>query len=85
MSQQTRKKVSWMLSKKYLFEEFFQAMQFANHVAMCAVELNHHPDILIKYKQVTISTCTHSEKNSITELDHKLAKEIDATWIKNNE
>jgi len=79
MSLQSRKNVSWKLTKKYEFDTFVEAIQFANHVAMCAQEINHHPDILIQYNKVTISSNTHSANNTITPLDHDLATEIDTT------
>lgn len=81
---QTRKNVKWKRTKKYNFDNFFQSMQFANHVAMTAEDMNHHPDIYIQYNTVTISSSTHSKWNTITNSDHKLAKEIDATWDEAN-
>lgn len=82
---QTRKNVKWKRTKKFEFGDFFSAMQFTNHVAMTAEEMNHHPDIYIQYKRVTISCHTHEKENTITEKDRALAKEIDNWRLEMNE
>lgn len=63
----------------FTFENFLEAIDFVNQVADVAMQLDHHPDILIHgYKNVTITTTTHDQGNTITELDKKLAQEIEA-------
>jgi 4a-hydroxytetrahydrobiopterin dehydratase len=63
------------LSKKFKFENFSDSLEFVNSVAEISEEMNHHPEILINYDEVTISTWTH-EQNSITEKDYNLAEKI---------
>jgi len=63
------------LSKKFKFENFSYSMDFVNSVAEISESMNHHPDILINYDKVTITTWTHTE-NSITEKDYDLAEKI---------
>ena len=67
------------LQKTFEFKNFQEALDFVNKVGKIAEELQHHPDISIKnYKQVFISTTTHSAENTITEKDHSLTQAIDA-------
>jgi 4a-hydroxytetrahydrobiopterin dehydratase len=57
---------------------FLDALNWVQKVGLLAEELNHHPDITIKWKLVTITTCTHDAHNQITRLDRRLAERIDA-------
>jgi 4a-hydroxytetrahydrobiopterin dehydratase len=65
------------LSKKFKFENFSYSMDFVNSVAKISEEMNHHPEILINYDEVTITTWTHT-KNSITEKDYELSEKINS-------
>jgi 4a-hydroxytetrahydrobiopterin dehydratase len=65
------------ISRLYTFSGFTAAMAFVNHVADLAEQLDHHPDILIQYKKVTLTVSTHSE-GGLTVLDFTLAQNIDA-------
>jgi 4a-hydroxytetrahydrobiopterin dehydratase len=46
------------LEKNYAFDDFVEAMQFANKVAEIAEEAHHHPDILISWGRCTVSWWT---------------------------
>jgi 4a-hydroxytetrahydrobiopterin dehydratase len=66
-----------MLVKDFRFENFDEAIQFVNKVAILANEVDHHPDILIhSWNKVKLTLITHSEKR-ITRKDHELASKID--------
>lgn len=66
-----------MLAKQYVFPEgFMAAMAFVNAVADAAEAADHHPDIDIRWNQVTLRLATHSE-GGITEKDTALAAECD--------
>ena len=65
------------LAKTYTFNDFVGAMAFVNRVAELAERAAHHPDILVRYRQVTLTLSTHSA-GGITEKDVALAKQIDA-------
>lgn len=63
------------LKAMFAFGSFIEAIDFVNQVADVAEQLNCHPDILIHQgKAVTITTSTHDE---VTELDKKLAHQIE--------
>jgi 4a-hydroxytetrahydrobiopterin dehydratase len=51
---------------------FAAAIAFVNRVAELAEAENHHPDIDIRYRTVTIAWTTHSA-GGITERDRELA------------
>ena len=49
------------IRKQYTFKDFVQAIAFVNCLAPKAESADHHPDILINYKRVTLTYSTHSE------------------------
>ena len=49
------------ISRTVTLEDFRAAILFTGAVAWMAEEANHHPDILISYKRVTLTYSTHSE------------------------
>ena len=65
------------IRKEYRFPDFAGAMEFVNHVARMAEEIDHHPDIDIRYDRVRLMTSTHSS-GGLTEMDFDLARRIDA-------
>jgi 4a-hydroxytetrahydrobiopterin dehydratase len=58
-------------------KSFVDSVGFVNKVSILAEKADHHPDILIQYKNVTLTLSTHS-KGGLTEKDFNLAREIDA-------
>lgn len=65
------------IKREFAFKDFTEAMGFVNHVAELAEEASHHPDIDIRWNQVTLALSTHSE-GGLTEKDFSLAGQIDA-------
>ena len=59
------------------FDSFLEAIAFVNRVADAAEEADHHPDILIEYRNVTLRLSTHSE-GGLTSKDFDLASRADA-------
>jgi 4a-hydroxytetrahydrobiopterin dehydratase len=49
------------IRKQYTFKDFVAAIAFVNRLAPIAEAADHHPDILINYKRVTLTYSTHSE------------------------
>ena len=66
------------IRKQYTFEDFPQAIAFVNRIAPEAEKADHHPDILINYKRVTLTYSTHDE-GGLTEKDFVGAAMADAT------
>lgn len=69
-------RVGQALAKHCTFTDFRAAMAFVNQVADLAEAADHHPDILLRYTQVTLTLATHSA-GGITEKDLRLAQQID--------
>jgi 4a-hydroxytetrahydrobiopterin dehydratase len=49
------------IRKQYTFADFVAAVAFVNRLVPEAEAADHHPDILINYKRVTLTYSTHSE------------------------
>jgi 4a-hydroxytetrahydrobiopterin dehydratase len=56
------------IKKQFTFAGFPEAIAFVNRLAPKAEAADHHPDILINYKRVTLTYSTHSE-GGLTEKD----------------
>lgn len=48
------------ITKKFIFKNFDEAMNFVNKVADIARQEDHHPDIYIFYNKVFIKLWTHA-------------------------
>ena len=66
------REVNGALEQTFELETFPDAVAFVNRVAELAEGENHHPDIAISYRKVTLRWTTHSA-GGITDLDHDLA------------
>lgn len=64
--------VEGALEREFEFEGFGEAIAFVNRVAELAEAANHHPDIAISYRRVTLRWRTHSAE-AISERDRELA------------
>ena len=49
------------IRKQFTFADFPSAVEFVNRLVPEAEAADHHPDILINYKRVTLTYSTHSE------------------------
>jgi 4a-hydroxytetrahydrobiopterin dehydratase len=70
-------RVGDVICRQFSFGDFGSAMAFANRVATLAEEVDHHPDILIEYKTVTLTLSSH-DVGGLTERDFRLAARIEA-------
>jgi len=66
------------IRKQYTFTDFPEAIAFVNRLAPEAEKADHHPDILITYKRVTLTYSTH-DAGGLTEKDFAGAAMADAT------
>jgi 4a-hydroxytetrahydrobiopterin dehydratase len=60
------------LERTFTFRDFREALSFVNRVGELAEAENHHPDIAIHYKKVTLRWWTHTA-GGITDRDRELA------------
>ena len=68
--------VDGALQREFELPSFPDAIAFVNRVAELAERENHHPDVTISYKRVTLRWTTHSA-GGITERDRELASRSD--------
>ena len=64
------------ISKLYVFKDFTEGIRFLDHGARLAEEMNHHPDIDIRYNKIKLTLTTHDE-GGLTMKDFMLAAKID--------
>lgn len=56
------------IRKQFAFRGFPEAVDFVSRLVPHAEAADHHPDVLINYKRVTLTYSTHSE-GGLTEKD----------------
>lgn len=64
------------ITRKFTFPDFQTALDFVNRVGAIAEAQGHHPDILLGWGRVEITTFTH-DVDGLTERDIALAKAVD--------
>jgi len=65
------------IKKVYSFRQYLDGIEFVSRVGHLAEKENHHPDISVGWRKVTVSFSTHSA-GGLTALDFKLAALVDA-------
>ena len=68
------------LIRKYSFSSFEEAIAFISHVAPIFSRENHHPKITNFYNTVEFGYFTTHANNMVTELDHKIANEVEVSY-----
>jgi 4a-hydroxytetrahydrobiopterin dehydratase len=64
------------IRKQFVFRGFPEAVAFVSRLVPYAEAADHHPDVLINYKRVTLTYSTHSE-GGLTAKDFDGAKTAD--------
>jgi 4a-hydroxytetrahydrobiopterin dehydratase len=72
---------SQTIARTFAFKDFTGSVDFVNQIARKANQLNHHPDIDIRYSKVTLKLTTHDE-GGLTENDFILARHADRIFAK---
>lgn len=67
-----------MLTRTFALPSYMAGLAFASAVGTIAEGINHHPDILITYKKVTVSFVTHDVGNVLTANDFAAAIAVNA-------
>jgi 4a-hydroxytetrahydrobiopterin dehydratase len=65
------------LQREFEFDDFQQALEFINEIAVICESENHHPEINWIYNKIILKLSTHDAGDVITEKDIKLAELID--------
>jgi 4a-hydroxytetrahydrobiopterin dehydratase len=69
------KKNGTAIQRVFEFPDFKAAMQFVNKIADAAEQVNHHPDIDIRYNKVTMALVSH-DSGGVTPRDVRMAEKI---------
>lgn len=64
------------IHKLYTFETFPDAIAFVTRLAFDAEAADHHPDLKVSYRKVTVTWSTHSE-GGVTKKDFDGARQSD--------
>ena len=64
------------ISRRYDFNRYMAGIEFVEAVAAEAEAEDHHPEMLVRYADVTVFCATHS-KGGVTEKDFDLARAVD--------
>ena len=64
------------IAKVFSFERYLEGVEFAKRCGEIAEEMNHHPDLLIRWRKVRVSITTHSA-GGLTGLDFEYAKRVE--------
>jgi 4a-hydroxytetrahydrobiopterin dehydratase len=70
------------LVKTFRAGTYSQGLAFATAAGMIADGFDHHPDMVIGYKKVTLEFTTHDAGSSITQMDVDVATAINALKIR---
>jgi len=62
------------IKKQFTFAGFPEAVAFVVRLGFAAEAVDHHPDLLVNYKRVTVAYSTHSE-GGLTDKDFGGAQE----------
>jgi 4a-hydroxytetrahydrobiopterin dehydratase len=66
------------LTRTYAMDTYLAGIAFAAAVGTVCEGLDHHPDIHIGWRRVTVSFTTHDTGNTLTEFDFMAARAVDA-------
>ena len=69
------------ICRTFKLKNFLRSVDFVNRIARKAQKAKHHPDIEIRFDQVTLKLTTHDE-GGITEKDFSLARECEEVFAK---
>ncbi len=63
------------LVKEFRFSSYLAGIEFVRRIALLAEAMNHHPDLFVGWRKVTVRLSTHSA-GGLTRLDFALAGQI---------
>ncbi len=69
-----------VISRVYAFKDFPAAIKFVNSVALHAEQVQHHPDLDIRWNKVFLKFTTH-DAGALTEKDFAMARRCDALYL----
>jgi 4a-hydroxytetrahydrobiopterin dehydratase len=64
------------LARSYRLSSHFAATAMVVHIAQVQEELDHHSDLTLGYRSVSLTVHTHSAGGAVTEKDFELARRV---------
>lgn len=64
------------ITRTFAFSGFPAAVEFITRLVEPAEEMEHHPDVDLRYRKVIVTLSTH-DQGGLTELDFRLAALVD--------
>lgn len=64
------------ICKTQVFKSYLEGIRFVDRLAEAAEAMNHHPDLFVGWRKVTVRLSTHSA-GGVTALDVALAEEAE--------
>jgi len=66
------------ISKTFKLESYMAGLAFASAIGTVCEARNHHPDMFIGWRKVTVSFTTHDAGSQLTASDFDAAEAVDA-------
>lgn len=66
------------ITKTFKFDAYLAGLAFASAVGVIAEGFDHHPDMTIGWRKVTVSFTTHDAGHKLSAKDFDVAEAIDA-------
>jgi 4a-hydroxytetrahydrobiopterin dehydratase len=66
------------ISKTFKLDSYMAGLAFASAIGTVCEARDHHPDMMIGWRKVTVSFTTHDAGNQLTASDFDAAEAIDA-------
>lgn len=66
------------IKRVYALDSYMAGLALASAIGTICEGINHHPDLLIGYKKVTVSFTTHDAGFMLTEADFQAAQAVNA-------
>lgn len=70
------------ITRKYDLDSYAAGLSLASAIGMIADGFNHHPELVIGYKNVTVSFTTHDAGNKITVRDIDVATAVNTLKVR---
>ncbi len=70
------------ISKQFKFEDFMESLAFIIRLSAFCEKIGHHPDIHVFYSKVLFELHRYSVGGKVTDLDFKVAGEIERLYSK---
>lgn len=69
------------LYRRFVFNDYDEAVGFMNKIAVIATSLNHHPTISNTYNKVDIWLSTHDDGDRVTDKDQEFTRQVDDLFV----